>query len=278
MAGDLLPALVEPVERLLGGRRDRRPDATRGAVPGDRDRAACAPQPRLAQGVTEEGKSARGVPDLGRDQGGESGLDLQATPSGWQVDGAHQIGLVERPQQHLTGRQPVRELAEHAELTVEVGAHGDDEPTRVIAHEIHARRPRAGVVAEREQLFQLVDDQDGARALVEIGVLEGASRVAARTDDDAVPERGRKPGEGQRRLAAAGGADDGDEPVGREELQAPVDGSLAAEEQVGVKWTERRQAGVGAAAWVRGRRDPVGDNGADLVRAVQPAQHVRTER
>ena len=72
-----------------------------------------------------------------------------------------QVGLGERTEEHLAGREPVGELGEGAELAVQVGPHGDDQPAGMGDDGVHEGGPLGGVVAQRDQLLELVDDEDG---------------------------------------------------------------------------------------------------------------------
>ena len=99
-----------------------------------------------------------------------------------------------------------------------------------------------------------------------------SSGSAPGRSDDRVRDRRCETGERDGRLAAPGRADDCDEPVRPEQLQAARDDVFAAEEQVGILTRERREAGIGATRRIGRRGDAVGDHGGDVVAPVDAAQ------
>ena len=161
---------------------------------------------------------------------------------------------------------------------VEVGSQRDDDPepaARVTHGQLEAReKARAALLAldEREDLFELVDDEQELRPVVgehalhgpeeaelvgielllqrgrrvrrdpQEGRLQLLERVGARCHHRDVPaagaDLGHEPGEHDRRLPAPARTDDGEKPLGDHALDEVGDELLAAEEVVRVRLEE----------------------------------------
>ena len=122
----------------------------------------------------------------------------------------------------------------------------------------------AVVVAQREQLLELVDDEQPVERP------RAPPWLGARGDDVGVPRRGADAGPQHRRLAAARRADDGDERVAREPLDEVGDDGLAAEVAVRVVGPEREEARVRALGGWRRRVDARRGEREDVLRLAPP--------
>ena len=133
-------------------------------------------------------------------------------------------------------------------LPVEVGAHGQHDLT-VVLHAARRGRPSRsrGVAADREDLLELVDDEQ-VGAVERRGVLAGADdphRPALRAGERAARERRQQSGAHRRRLAAPGRTDDGEQRRADQPRDELGHEPLAAEEVLRVRGVEGAEAHVG---------------------------------
>ena len=210
---------LEVAVQLLGGLGYRTPDAAGGLVAGDGQGASFAAEPGLAQGVGEQGQGAGLVLDLADEEVDQAGFDDQPGLSGGSFDGGAQLvgghgGEDVQPPLDQAGEDgvggdvshPVG--AEHQDQWRGLGVVGEqlDEPVLLLV-----------VVAQGEELFGLVDDQE-ARLPGGPGWCEGSDGVPAGGDDVAVlafaAECGDDAGAHQGGLPGPGWAEDGEDALG----------------------------------------------------------------
>ena len=98
--------------------------------------------------MAEQRQRARRVLQIGGDHFGEAVFDGEPAAAGRLVHGPQQVRLGQWSEQHLAGGEPVGELVEDAELAVEIGPHGDDQPAGVGDDGVHERRLFGRIVAQ----------------------------------------------------------------------------------------------------------------------------------
>ncbi|MEI5097590.1 hypothetical protein RB200_01645 [Streptomyces sp. PmtG] len=275
----------EAPEDVLGGVRDGAPHAADRLVRGQRERLAAAPPPDLAQRVRHEREAAGLLPGVGHDPRGQRPFDDEPLGRRGPHDRFPQPVRGQRPDEQRRVPQGVGERPVLGETAVEVGAHGDDDAQAAAGvaggeHPPDEPLPLAGVVAEREGLLELVDDEEGvahrattraARAVLalraafaarlEPGAMgtggpfargEDADRGEARAVAALLPQRRDQTRPQQGRLAAAGRADDRRDPAAPGQGHEFGDEVVAAVEAGAVAGAETGEAGVGRSALLRG--------------------------
>jgi hypothetical protein len=231
---DAFPELGEPQEDVarhlplvgrqrrdhtVGGSRNRSGDAAAVAITVDGQRAPVAPLPRRPQGVRQQWQRAGLARDIAQRQFDEAGLQTQPSqPRGF----AHcplQLVVAHRAEQDLVVRHRLGELGVGRELSVQIGAHTDRDRSADCEQRVDERAPRVRVVAQREELLELVDDDEPVGRIVEVERRRGARCEERRMSqpvrlpgadgsDDAGPQH--------RRLATARRPDDRQQAAGRD--------------------------------------------------------------
>jgi hypothetical protein len=134
--------------------------------------------------VPEQRQSAGRLAELGGGELGQAFFDGEPASPGRLLHRPYQVRFRERAEEHLAGRQPVGELREGAELAVEVGPHRDDQPAGMGDHGVDEGRPFDWVVAHRDQLLELIDDEDRRVVTGDAGPLECLLGVGPWSHDD----------------------------------------------------------------------------------------------
>ena len=215
------PALLvgQRVDQRVGGAADGRGDTAGLAVALDGERAAVAALPGGAQRVREQRQGTGLGGDVAQDQLDEAGLELQAREPGRLGDRALELAGAHRPEQHLVLGDGERELAVRAEPAVDVGAYSDRDGAAQPQQRVDVRVSALRVVAQREQLLELVDDEEPVRRRPrrrETGAAPGVRSEACRSPSISPSAHGGDDAGAQHRgLAAARGADDGEQSAGR---------------------------------------------------------------
>ncbi len=239
---------VDPLSRA----RDRRPQPAGLRVAREREAVTGAAAPGLPQRVGEQGERAR-FGAGGREHGGdEVGVDEHSGPLGRGDDDRAQLLGGRRADQHLRlVTQRVEQAGQARDVGQEVGAHAQHHGGAAaladgdVDERVDERRPLLGVVAQREDLLELVDHQQrprarrqrgpdgdvgGRRVLAQLGaqlpdIAAGQLRdlvgqrvqgpIGGRGQHDppgvVVGDRADQAGSQQRGLAATGGAEDRDD-------------------------------------------------------------------
>ena len=254
------PKLVQPRVQGLGPAGERAGDATDLLVALQREEAVGPPVEHLGQRVLQEGERARLVGDLRHHVSHQPGLELNAHPFGRTGHGPFHLPDRQRGDGERPLGQDVAELAVAQGPVVEVGPERD--------HHAHAaagagerghqgrdeRRPDRVVLHQREDLFELVHQQQQLRVVggkdpaggpdqPELVALQHVQQIRAgagshaqqrrlqllegmgagrhldheptlRSGDRSGPKRGDEPGPNDRGLAAAGRPHHGQEPSG----------------------------------------------------------------
>ena len=154
--------LVVHLLRRLG---DRAADPTGVLVALDGERAALAPLPRLVQRVRQQRQGAGLALDLPHQQIDQAGLQQQTGLAGGTLDRGTQVGFAHRAQQVQPGLDEPGEVRVGRQLAEPVGAQRDDQRAAfgVGGEGGEERRSRRRVVAQRDRLLALVDDEDRRR-------------------------------------------------------------------------------------------------------------------
>ena len=131
-----------------------------------RQRPTVTVLPELDERRGEQGQPARLVDDVGDEGVHERGLDVQAGAARGQLDRAPQVVRLHRADEDVVLRELGGERGEGRKAAVEVGPDGDDDRlvrrgTRERVEEDHAL---GLVAAEREDLLELIDDEQELRA------------------------------------------------------------------------------------------------------------------
>ena len=241
---------------ILGRLRHRPADAAGVPVTGDGECPAIALLPRLAQGVGEQGKGPGFSRDLADQQLDEARLQQQPGLVSRPLDGGAQVGLVHRAEQVQAALDESGERRVGRKVGETVGAHRHHQ--RASLDVIGQRREESGllvaVLAQRQRLFALVDDQH--RVAVHGEPRERVDRMGARRHHHDTATRplqgGRDPGANERRLARTRRPDDGEHAGRSQPAHTLRDLEVAPEEALGVTdvighQTEvrARQAGLG---------------------------------
>ena len=153
------------------------------------------------------------------------------------------------PEKELVGGDRAGELRMSAEASVHVGTHPEHDRAADRQQRVDEREPQIGVVAEGEQLLELVDnDQLGGVVLdVKVGSRPGREQACRADSGDLARQRGGDDaGPQDGRLSAPGGADDRQEPSGSHSPDELGYHLFAAEEQVAVLGLEGDQPPVRA--------------------------------
>jgi hypothetical protein len=156
---DFTVALVESFEQLLGGLDKRTAHPARRPVGGKGEGAAFAAGPGLAQGMGHQGQHAGLGLRVGQDHLGEAGFERQPPDLRGLLDGATKLVAAQRSEKDVVGRDLGPEAWHVGEASIEVGAHRDQASCGVLDDSIGERGPFVGVVTEREDLLELVNDQ-----------------------------------------------------------------------------------------------------------------------
>ena len=137
-------------------------DAAAVAVAVDGERAAVASLPGRAQRVREQRQRAGLAGDVARARAStRPGSSRSPARRAGSVMARAQLVVAHRAEQHLVRGDRARELGWRAQLAVEVGAHADrDRPSGARSSASMNARAALGVVAQREQLLELVDDDE----------------------------------------------------------------------------------------------------------------------
>ena len=227
--------------------------------------------------MAEQRQRARGVAELGGDRLGKAALDLETAPLRRFLDSTHDVGGTHRPEEDLAVGEALGEVRQCRELAVEVRPHGDDRTCGMGKHGSGEVGALGRIVSQRHELLELVDDEHVAWMLGKAGALECVERAGTRSHDDRLGERRHQAGEDQRRLAAAGRADDRDEAALGEQPAATLDERLTPHEQIGLVRGERSQARIWSTRRVGWRRHAVRNHGDHLVGRADHLVVVRTE-
>ncbi len=265
-AGGSRLVLGEPAVDLLGGPGDRAVQASRCLVPRHGQCLAAAAAPGLQQRVGQQRQSAGFVGDLLDQPGGQSAFHGQPGGRGRLYDGVAQFRRAHRCGQEVGVAQRVGQVTVFGTAAVEVAAHRQQHAQAALGlpgcqQQIDEVSALGRVVAEGEDLLELVDDHEGVRLGVAVAGYRGCEegRVAAggmfaRGEDPdrgrararllSVPEDGYQAGPQQGGLAAAGGAEDRGEPPTAQEVDQVGGELFPAEEQAAVPGLEPCQASV----------------------------------
>ena len=121
--------------------------------------------PQLDQCCRQERQTSRLVRDL-VDQGlHERGIDPHAGASGRKLDSPGEPFATERSDQDMVRGERSREVGEFRTVAVVIGPDDDDHDEmlrpsqRRLGESFDERRPLLLVVADREHLFELIDDE-----------------------------------------------------------------------------------------------------------------------
>ena len=233
---------------------DRAAHASGPLVGGVAQDAAVALAPLFEQRRGQQRQPARRVEHVGHQGVGERGLDAQPGALGRTLDRPPQLVAAHRADEHLVGPDQPGEPLVRGALPVEVGAHGEHDLAVVLHQRVQERRPLGGVVADREDLLELVDHEQvgGLDARVGAGA-DDPHRPALRARQRATRERRQQPRPHGRRLAAPGRPDDGEQRRADEPRDEFGHEPLTAEEVLRVRGVERAEAHVGT----HGRRRDV---------------------
>ena len=245
--------------------------AARCPVTSEGERPALPALPRLGQRRGQQRQCPGSPCDVGNDHLDHSGFDLEAGTLGGELDGAPQLGVAHGTHEDVVAREAIGELRVRGASTEMIGADGEHQCRVGLVNEIEQTRDElallAAVSAGGERLLELVDEYDSRPPRGVIGPVEevgqGLGGVAAWGENRRAPSlaaRQRPDGQSreqprphQRGLAAAGGADDGEQAGLGQAGDQLGDEPLAAEEVGGVGLLEPGQALVGAAPEGRDR-------------------------
>ncbi|WP_282797212.1 hypothetical protein [Streptomyces sp. CC224B] len=164
---------VEAPVHLLGGVRDGAANAADRLVGGEGEGLAAAPPPDLAQRVRQERQRAGFVADVGDEPRGERAFDHEPFGRRGPHDGLAQPGRRHGADEEGAVAQGVGERAVLGQPAVEVGAYGEDgaQPAAGVAGGEQVRDeavPFGRVVAEGEDLLELVDDEERVAGAVAV--------------------------------------------------------------------------------------------------------------
>jgi hypothetical protein len=256
-----LAIVIEPDEGLLGKPRNGALDAAAARVGGVAQAPPVALAPQLEQSGREQRQSAGPALDVAQQRLDELGFDDQSDALRRALDRAAELVARHRPDEHVICAEQLREPRIGGAAAIEVRADGEDDD-----------RPGAGGTDERvgelgalrvvpagcEDLLELVDRQDAAPLAREPAgrAAELQQRLLPGPDDCLGPvlaaghhapgEGWQQPGSHDRRLAAAGRADDREHRRADEACDQLGDEPFAPEEVLGVVGVERREALVRA--------------------------------
>ena len=147
----------------LGGLRDRATHTPGGEVPVDGEGATFAPVPRLHQRVRQQGEGAGLVQDLAEQEVDQPGFDEEPRLPGRPLDRGPQPGGVHGVEQVPAALQETGQLGLRGELGRPVGAQRHDQLASASPADerVEVGGSMLGGDARREDLLQLVDDEDG---------------------------------------------------------------------------------------------------------------------
>jgi hypothetical protein len=201
--------------------------------------------------VRQQGQGTRFAVHVLHQQLDQARLQQQPGLVGRSLDDRPQVGVAQGAEQVQAGLDQVSEAAVGGQLPQPVGPQGDDQwsPLGVGGERGEESGLFAGVIAEGQGLFTLVDHQHRCRPRHRKRG-EGVAGVGARGHhDDLAPvtfEGRRHPGAHQRRLAAARRSHHRQHPGGRQAPQAGHHIRVSPEEPVGVAHVVGHQAQVRA--------------------------------
>jgi hypothetical protein len=155
-------------EHAVGGARDRRGDAAGLAVALDGERASVAALPGGAERVREERQRPGLAGDVAQGQLDQPGLEPQPGEACRLSHRSLELGVAHRSEQHLVGGDRASELRVRSELAVHVGSHADRDRSPDRQQRIDECLPARGVVAQREQLLELIDDHKRGRIVGDV--------------------------------------------------------------------------------------------------------------
>ncbi len=218
---------------------------------------------QVARSACESSGRAPGLAgDLAEHDVDEPGLEPQPGEARRLGHRAAQLVLAHRAEQDLVGGDRLREPRMRAQLAVEVGAHPDRHRPRVREQRVDEALPRVGVVAERVQLLELVDD-DERRGIA----VDRRGRLRPGLQQPRTRKPGSSPASTDAIRPARSSEDfplpDAPTSASRRPRREPFDDRaqalLAPEEELAVARVERQQPAVGAlrrgtARRPRGRR------------------------
>ena len=153
--------------RCSGDSEASRPSAVRAiaeatpprlAVARDRQRAAVAPLPRGPQSVREERQRAGLAGHVAHGELDQPRLEPQPRQSCGLDHGTLELHVAHSPEQYLVGGDRAGEFGVIGEPAVHVGSHADRHRPADGQQRVDERLPATGVLAQREQLLELVDD------------------------------------------------------------------------------------------------------------------------
>ena len=130
LPGQLLVDGIERIEDRVGGARDRAVHTAGAPVRVERERASVARVPRGAQRVREERKAAGLAGDLRDHDVDEAGVEPQADLLRRFDDGAPELGVGHRSEQHVMLRDRDRQSRVRGAPAVEVGADAEHDRSR----------------------------------------------------------------------------------------------------------------------------------------------------
>ena len=167
-----------------------------------------------------------------------------------------------------------------AELAVEVGTNADHHGAGKVEQRVDEVAPLSWVVAQREQLLELVDDHQLAGFSRDVQPGVGARRQQTNAVDPldlAGLDGGSHSGPEDRGLAAARGAHEGHEPAGSEAIEKVPHHVLAPEEVRAVLRPEGQQAAIRTVRDGKGCVDAGSLERVDPLRSGQSLQAVRSD-
>ena len=133
----------------------------------DRHRASVAVLPGHPQGVGQQRQRTGLAGDVAQDQLDQAGLEAQSGEARRLDDRSLELGVAHRTQEDLVASDGPSELCVAGELAVHVSAYGDHDGRAEREQTIDERVAACAVVTQREELLELVDDDQlvgGVRA------------------------------------------------------------------------------------------------------------------
>ena len=224
--------------------------------------------PGLGEGGGQQRQCARPAGDVGDDLVDDPRLERRPGPSRRELDRPAQLDVGHRPDQHVVAGHQLGQRRERRAVLQVVGTDGDDDhgvgPTSGSGEAIDVLELRSVVEARREQLFELIDEQQVATVewwLPSIPARRRGRSRRARAFGVSIDVR-QPPSAGSTPAASAGSSpartsEDLPQPDAPTTVSTPATGepgdelgdqSLTPEEVVGVAGLEGRQSLVRVAA------------------------------
>jgi hypothetical protein len=203
--GDLLLLRRQAPERGLGQPRHRAADTTDLLVLREPERPAVPPLPKLEKRRRQDGQPARLVENSGHQRGGQVMLNPEPCGVRWQLDCPSDLVGCHGADEQVIVTKKLGQIAICRAAAIVVGADGDhdDRPEHGVARDRHKTPNEARalvlVLADREELLELVDDDQQAGAGWQTiqqrrgGTVPG-DRSSADRSNQAVPEFGGRRG------------------------------------------------------------------------------------